>query len=35
MEKDWDAWTSVKKAIFRGPKTNCVEEIDIIRQFKI
>ena len=29
MEKDKNAWTSLKKAIFRGPKTNCVEEIDI------
>lgn len=31
MKKDGNAWDKLEKATFRGPKTNCAEEIDVIQ----
>lgn len=29
-KKDPFAWDKLEKAMFKGPKTNCVEEIDLM-----
>lgn len=30
-KKDQRAWENLEKLMFKGPKTNCVEEIDLLQ----